>query len=251
MQTGPASTHGFKQAQERIKRSSLYQGSQQLGSHVSQQLGSHVSQNLPSLAADRFSSMVSQRGDSVLGEWRDQAASGLSRITEDGAKTKAVYMNVGGTELFNPHKQAEPQQALPPGLSPILSHDGGAQNINLQLNVNATVNFNLSKCAAPEETVYYSQQAGPPEEGKAPAPGLHKEGRAGAPGKEKQPTAKRTPVRGAEPNGAGHHARKAGHTGWTRKPHVPHSHSPTGAGRGGERDREGGKASPRKYNYKI
>ena len=41
-------------------------------------------------------------------------------------------MNVGGTELFNPHKQAPLQHAQPPGPRSLLPHDGGTtQNINL------------------------------------------------------------------------------------------------------------------------
>ena len=43
-------------------------------------------------------------GDSALSNLRERANnSAMSRITEDGGRAKAVYMNVAGHELMNPN----------------------------------------------------------------------------------------------------------------------------------------------------
>ena len=49
---------------------------------------------------------------------------------------------------------------MQPALGPLLPQDP-ATNINLQLNLNATVNFNLSKCGVPE--VDYERKAESPK----------------------------------------------------------------------------------------
>ena len=109
MQAGLVTVHGFKQLQARLRQSALYQYQQNPYARAARPPPAQNSQNLPSLPVDKSSATRSQRADSVLGDWREQGAtSRLGRITEDGTKTKAVYMNVGGTELFNPNR---PQQA--------------------------------------------------------------------------------------------------------------------------------------------
>ena len=69
--------------------------------------------------------------DSALSDLRERANnSAMSRITEDGNKAKAVYMNVAGHELMNPNTSKNRSKPY--------------TNINLQLNVNATVNLNIN-----------------------------------------------------------------------------------------------------------
>ena len=69
----------------------------------------------------------------------------MSRITEDGSKAKAVYMNVAGHELMNTNKSKDQYNPH--------------TNINVQLNVNATVNVNINGYESQEAIQNYRQEA--------------------------------------------------------------------------------------------